>query len=131
MNPEISCFPCKCANELHHFKFKCQGKVKISRLCLVIMLPWWLISFRTICQKGELLVFINLREKILTWTRIRTRVSSFTRWCCNQLSYPGKSQDQARILLLLDPHYPSDQYYCHLFVMEENTYVGITLNRSF
>ena len=70
--------------------------------------------------------FVNLRENILAWTRIRTRLSMFTRWRSNQLSHPGDSLSQARILLLSDPHYLPV-----LSVMEENTYVGITLIRGF
>ena len=34
-------------------------------------------------------MFVNLREKILAWTGIRTRVSSFMGWRSNQLSYTG------------------------------------------
>ena len=47
---------------------------------------------------------VNLREKILAWTRIRTQVS--THWHSNQLIYPDESLGQARTFLLLDPHYP-------------------------
>ena len=52
----------------------------------------------------------SLREKILAWTRIRIRVSSFTCWCSNWLSYPDETPCQARILLLLDPYYPPDEH---------------------
>ena len=57
-------------------------------------------------------------KKILVWIRIRTRISSFMRWRSNQLSYPDKTLDQARILLLLDPHYSPDKQKCNLSVME-------------
>ena len=47
------------------------------------------------------------------------------------VSYPdGSSLGQARILFLLDPHYPPDQHYCHLFLME-NTYVGTLIKRFY
>ena len=47
-----------------------------------------------------------------------------------QPSYPGEPLGQARIIFLLDPHYPPEQHLCHLS-MVENTYVGITLIRGF
>ena len=53
------------------------------------------------------------------------------RWRSNQLSHPDDLLGQAIILLLLDPHYPPGQHYCHLSLMVEKTYVGITLSRGF
>ena len=46
-------------------------------------------------------IIYNLREKLLAWTRNRTRVTSSTR------CHPEDPLDQARILLLLDPLLPS------------------------
>ena len=68
---------------------------------------------------------------MLSWTRIRIRVSNFTLWRSNQLSHPDDALSEARILFLLDPPYPPDQHQCHLSAMEKNAYAGITLIRGF
>ena len=49
---------------------------------------------------------LNLRVKILVWTRIQMRISSSTRWCSNQLRYTDESLGQGKTFLLLDPQYP-------------------------
>ena len=54
---------------------------------------------------------INFKRKIFTWTWIRIWAFSFTHWNSNQLSHSDKPLDQARILLLFDPHYPHDQHF--------------------
>ena len=68
-------------------------------------------------------MLLILREKILFWTRIRTRVSSCTRWRSNQVSYPDESLGQARtflLCLLLNCHnanlyFVSDAVSCNMY----------------
>ena len=62
---------------------------------------------------------------------LREKFSSSTRWRSNHMNHPNDSLGQARILLLLDPHYPPGQYQWHLSVMEENIYVALLLSGVF
>ena len=84
-------------------------KAKETMFLNVIILLWLnyvlgilMHSYRQKVRYIQILVLIILREKILVWIRIRTRVSSSMRWLSNQLSHPDNPLGQARILLLLD-----------------------------
>ena len=66
----------------------------------------WIDSAQDRDYEKALVNVVNLREKFLPGPGFEPGSPALH---TNQLSYPGEPLGQARILFLLDPHYPPDQ----------------------